>query len=146
MDYIDTKNQMRYKPVVGWTASRHRSCLFEICTMSNDSNQDCTPDFRDLDAFFNLRTVEAHAPHIIPYIKSDSRIIDVGCGIGSITLDLARRAPQGYVLGVDYSASSSLHRRWSQQFILHRLAYRFRCGRESSSRGCWTDQCGLHAS
>ncbi|GIZ44135.1 hypothetical protein CKM354_000734300 [Cercospora kikuchii] len=74
--------------------------------MSNDSNQDCTPDFRDLDAFFNLRTVETHAPHIIPYIKSDSRIIDVGCGIGSITLDLARRAPHGYVLGVDYSTSS----------------------------------------
>ncbi|KXT13335.1 hypothetical protein AC579_6034 [Pseudocercospora musae] len=28
------------------------------------------------------------------------------CGTGSITLDLARRAPQGFVLGIDYSEDS----------------------------------------
>lgn len=63
-----------------------------------------TPDFRECDEFFDLRTVEHEASHVVPYIKPNSRIIDVGCGIGAITLDFARRVPEGYVLGVDYSA------------------------------------------
>ncbi|KAM3420376.1 hypothetical protein BST61_g3655 [Cercospora zeina] len=74
--------------------------------MANDRNTDLTLDFRELDGFFDLRTVEANATHIIPCIKNGSRIVDVGCGIGSITLDLARRVPNGHVLGIDYSASS----------------------------------------
>ncbi|KAF2217372.1 glycoside hydrolase family 76 protein [Cercospora zeae-maydis SCOH1-5] len=78
----------------------------ELLRMADDSSTDFTPDFRELDGFFNLRNVAANATHIIPYIKNDSRIIDVGCGIGSITLDLARRVPNGHVLGIDYSASS----------------------------------------
>lgn len=29
-------------------------------------------------------------------------VLDVGCGPGSITIDLARRVPQGYAVGVEY--------------------------------------------
>ncbi|KXT13336.1 hypothetical protein AC579_6034 [Pseudocercospora musae] len=56
--------------------------------------------------WFSYRSADEHATHLLPYIKPDSRIIDVGCGTGSITLDLARRAPQGFVLGIDYSEDS----------------------------------------
>lgn len=53
--------------------------------------------------FFELRNVENYATHLIPYIKPNSKIIDVGCGIGTITRDFARRAPQGSVVGIDSS-------------------------------------------
>ncbi|KAF2007414.1 methyltransferase UbiE [Amniculicola lignicola CBS 123094] len=51
------------------------------------------------------RTVENSAPHLIPYLTASIRILDVGCGPGTITTDLASRVPQGFVLGIDPSAS-----------------------------------------
>ena len=59
------------------------------------------------DRLFEQRNVEQHAFHIIPHLKPNSRIIDVGCGIGSITLDLAQRVPDGFVVGVDHSEGRS---------------------------------------
>ena len=52
---------------------------------------------------FNRRTAEACATHLLPYIKPHFRILDVGCGPGSIALDLARLVPEGHVVGVDIS-------------------------------------------
>lgn len=31
----------------------------------------------------------------------DSRILDIGCGVGDLTARMAKKAPQGLVLGVD---------------------------------------------
>jgi SAM-dependent methyltransferase len=51
------------------------------------------------------RTVENSAAYLSPLIEPGMRILDVGCGPGSITIDLARRvADHGRVLGVDASA------------------------------------------
>ncbi|KAF2022048.1 S-adenosyl-L-methionine-dependent methyltransferase [Aaosphaeria arxii CBS 175.79] len=51
------------------------------------------------------RTVENSCPHLIPYLSSPSlQILDVGCGPGTITVDLASRVPQGLVYGIDPSA------------------------------------------
>ncbi|OCH91145.1 S-adenosyl-L-methionine-dependent methyltransferase [Obba rivulosa] len=50
---------------------------------------------------FSWRTVENSAAYIIPYLKPDMVILDVGCGPGTITLDLANRVPNGRVVGVD---------------------------------------------
>ncbi|KAF2741383.1 S-adenosyl-L-methionine-dependent methyltransferase [Polyplosphaeria fusca] len=51
------------------------------------------------------RTVENSAPHLIPYLSKPSlKILDVGCGSGTITVDLASRVPQGFVYGIDPSA------------------------------------------
>lgn len=50
------------------------------------------------------RTVENSCPHLIPYLNNPSlSILDVGCGPGTITVDLASRVPNGYVLGIDPS-------------------------------------------
>ena len=49
------------------------------------------------------RNAESQADYLLPYIKADSHILDVGCGPGTITCGLAKYAPQGKVLGVDYS-------------------------------------------
>ncbi|KAF2795696.1 methyltransferase UbiE [Melanomma pulvis-pyrius CBS 109.77] len=51
------------------------------------------------------RTVENSCPHLIPYLSNPSlKILDVGCGPGTITVDLASRIPQGFVLAIDPSA------------------------------------------
>ena len=50
----------------------------------------------------NWRTVANSAPHLLPHIKPNMAILDIGCGPGSISVDLARRVPQGHVTGIEY--------------------------------------------
>ncbi|KAH7078888.1 S-adenosyl-L-methionine-dependent methyltransferase [Paraphoma chrysanthemicola] len=51
------------------------------------------------------RTVENSCPHLLPYLNDPSlKILDVGCGPGTITVDLAARVPQGLVYAIDPSA------------------------------------------
>jgi len=50
---------------------------------------------------FSSRTVDKCCAYLKPHIKPTYRIIDVGCGPGSITVGLARLVPEGHVVGVD---------------------------------------------
>jgi SAM-dependent methyltransferase len=50
-----------------------------------------------------LRTVDTDAAFVLPYIKPTDRILDVGCGPGSITVGFARYATHGSVIGIDLS-------------------------------------------
>jgi ubiquinone/menaquinone biosynthesis C-methylase UbiE len=51
------------------------------------------------------RTVENSCPHLVPYLNDPSlKILDVGCGPGTISVDLATRVPQGFVYAIDPSA------------------------------------------
>lgn len=47
------------------------------------------------------RTVENSAPHLIPHLHPGLRLLDVGCGPGTITVDLAHRVAPGAVIGFD---------------------------------------------
>ncbi len=47
------------------------------------------------------RTAENSAAYLLPYIGQRSMVLDVGCGPGTITLDFARLANAGGVVGVD---------------------------------------------
>lgn len=49
------------------------------------------------------RTAENSAGYLLPRLHERARILDVGCGPGTITLDLARIAKAGSVIGVDRS-------------------------------------------
>lgn len=51
------------------------------------------------------RTAENSAGYLLPYLKPDMHLLDVGCGPGTITLDFASRLSQGHVWGVDPSTS-----------------------------------------
>ena len=51
------------------------------------------------------RTVENSAGYLLPHIGESARILDAGCGPGTITLGLARLAKSGYAVGVDRSAA-----------------------------------------
>lgn len=47
------------------------------------------------------RTAANSAAYLLDYLDEDMDILDVGCGIGTITADLATHVRQGHVLGVD---------------------------------------------
>jgi SAM-dependent methyltransferase len=61
-------------------------------------------------------------------------ILDVGCGPGSITIDLARKVPQGHVVGVEYVSVPGLDLRYVAGPGVH--GQHQRCFREMVDRVC----------
>jgi ubiquinone/menaquinone biosynthesis C-methylase UbiE len=47
------------------------------------------------------RTLAAHARFMIPHLRAGLRVIDCGCGPGSITCDIAQAVVPGEVVGID---------------------------------------------
>ncbi|HWH14556.1 MAG TPA: methyltransferase domain-containing protein [Miltoncostaeaceae bacterium] len=52
-------------------------------------------------AFMAARTLERHAPALVPLLRPGLRVVDVGCGPGSITCGIAARVAPGEVTAVD---------------------------------------------
>ena len=50
------------------------------------------------------RTAENSAGYLLPHLRPGQRLLDVGCGPGTITLDLAGRVAPGSVVGIDAAA------------------------------------------
>src|SRR5260221_2873094 len=50
------------------------------------------------------RTVENSAAYVAPHFVAGARVLDVGGGPGTITLDIAQRVAPGTVMGIDASA------------------------------------------
>jgi SAM-dependent methyltransferase len=49
------------------------------------------------------RTVENSAAYLMPHLRAGIRLLDVGCGPGTITSDFAQRLAPGVVVGMDAS-------------------------------------------
>jgi SAM-dependent methyltransferase len=47
------------------------------------------------------RTAENSAAYLLPHLAPEAKILDVGCGPGTISADLADRVPRGRVTGID---------------------------------------------
>jgi SAM-dependent methyltransferase len=68
-----------------------------------------TPGYsQEAVSFMQRRSAETHAAFVLPLLQPDFRILDVGCGPGSISIDLATRVPQGGVVAVDSEPSQVL--------------------------------------
>jgi ubiquinone/menaquinone biosynthesis C-methylase UbiE len=50
------------------------------------------------------RTAENSAAHLLPLLSSGMTLLDVGCGPGTITADLAARVAPGRTIGIDRAA------------------------------------------
>jgi SAM-dependent methyltransferase len=57
------------------------------------------------------RTAENSAGYLLPHLRPGLDLLDIGCGPGTITADLAERVDPGRVLGVDTSAEVVEHAR-----------------------------------
>jgi len=51
------------------------------------------------------RTAENSAAYLLPHLKAGQDLLDVGCGPGTITMDLASRVAPGRVVGIDAAAA-----------------------------------------
>lgn len=51
------------------------------------------------------RTAETHAGFFLSHLRPGFRVLDAGCGPGTITLGLARRVSPGRVIGIDIEDS-----------------------------------------
>lgn len=49
----------------------------------------------------SIRTALNSASFLLPHLKPDMKILDIGCGPGTITVDLAEYVPQGHVTGLE---------------------------------------------
>lgn len=52
------------------------------------------------------RTAEDSAGYLLPHLTAGSSVLDIGCGPGTITADLAARVAPGTVVAVDQSAEA----------------------------------------
>ncbi|KAF9880524.1 methyltransferase- family protein [Colletotrichum karsti] len=80
---------------------------------------------------FELRNVSTCLQYLLPTLKSQPptfSLLDVGCGPGSITLDLARRFPQAKIIGVDQSAEVTDRNRASVEALAPNTRVEFRQG------------------
>lgn len=55
--------------------------------------------------FMGQRTAETHAAFFLPVLQKGWRVLDAGCGPGTITLGLARAVAPGTVVGIDVEES-----------------------------------------
>ena len=51
------------------------------------------------------RTVANSATYLVPHLTGGVSLLDVGCGPGTLTVDLARRVSPGHVVGIDLDAT-----------------------------------------
>jgi ubiquinone/menaquinone biosynthesis C-methylase UbiE len=56
-------------------------------------------------SFMGQRTAETHAGFFLPQLRQGWRVLDAGCGPGTITLGLARRVAPGQTVGIDIEDS-----------------------------------------
>src|ERR1700689_1288807 len=52
------------------------------------------------------RTAENSAGYLLPHLRAGMSLLDVGCGPGTITVDLAQLVAPGRVVGLDRSADA----------------------------------------
>jgi SAM-dependent methyltransferase len=55
--------------------------------------------------FMAQRTAASHAAFLLPHLRDSARLLDCGCGPGSISCNFARILSSGYVIGVDREES-----------------------------------------
>jgi SAM-dependent methyltransferase len=68
--------------------------------------EEYTPGYtRTASNFMAQRTAASHAAFLVPHLQDSARLLDCGCGPGSISCDFARILSSGHVTGIDREES-----------------------------------------
>ena len=59
----------------------------------------------DFQKLLRRRNAETSAAHLLPHLKSGMRVLDFGCGPGTISVGLAKAIEPGKLFGIDMEAS-----------------------------------------
>ena len=76
--------------------------------MTDDAAQESTYTMGYSDDFQQLldrRSVHTHAAYLLPHLKPGLRILDFGCGPGTISMGLAEAVDPGQLHGIDMEAT-----------------------------------------
>lgn len=76
--------------------------------MAEQTSQEPTYTMGYSEEFLRLldrRSAESHAAHLLPHLKPGLRVLDFGCGPGTITVGLAKSVEPGEVHGIDLEES-----------------------------------------
>src|SRR4026208_63360 len=65
-------------------------------------SQHANPAFEERLA---LRTAANEGAFFLPYLRPGMRVLDVGCGPGSISLGIAEKIAPGEIVGIDFQES-----------------------------------------
>lgn len=73
-----------------------------MCTLMTRLRETYTPGYSEpsLRLMFE-RTAAKHAAFFTPFLQRGMRLLDCGCGPGTITLDLAKIVAPGHAFGID---------------------------------------------
>ena len=105
-------------------------------TTLESATPDYTMGFSD-EMLESLRrfTAETQAKYLLPYLRPGLRILDFGCGPGTISVGLAKAVDPGELHGVDMEASQiDLARVIAQQRRQENAIFHVGDGRDSPSR------------
>ena len=69
---------------------------------ANNYTMGYSEEFRQL---LDRRSLQTHGAHLVPYLKAGLRVLDFGCGPGTISVGLAEAVNPGEVHGVDIEES-----------------------------------------
>ena len=62
-----------------------------------------------------IRTLDYDVPELKPFLHPGIKILDVGCGTGTITLGIAEAVKPGVVIGIDRDERVDVARNWAAQ-------------------------------
>jgi SAM-dependent methyltransferase len=89
------------------------------------TTENYTPGYtQNASDFMAQRSAHTHAAFLLPHLRDSLRLLDCGCGPGSVTCDFARIVTSGRVTGIDQEESQierARSRAASQQ--LHNIAF-----------------------
>src|SRR5882672_7506113 len=93
-----------------------RMSTFDVATTASHISDASSARQGQLDsevarALFGRRTATADASHVVPYLKPGTRVIDFGCGQGSLSLEFAALVWPGDVVGIDVAEASIVQAR-----------------------------------